>query len=357
MLYGGDVLLDGESFQPKPRQAVTIALWIKLSISKGVHSLFDTVGSHSSHKQGQYHFEIVDGRIRWFHRDANAREIFSLESESVVPQNQWTHVAATYDSSLGEVKIFINGDLKTVGVGHGLLSADWGKKAGFGSHGDGRALFGYIDDIYIYTRALERSEIQQYVNSFKEVLMRPGTTPPPRTTRKRTTTVPTTTPTTMSTTKTTVTVTTLSTTLTPTLMDLCQLGKISSSSDLRGGLNAGNFIDRGPVGNILPCMELCCMSKTCDLAYMISGRCYLVECYNQQLCEIVPKGLSALSPTVGLVVRPTRSKFTASCLVLCSDDFSNSRVTRSSSDRFQERRWRSGCSGYSLTRFSKFRSE
>lgn len=64
----------------KPRQAVSIAAWIKLDSNKGYHSIFDTVGGHSMHQQGQYHFEIQDGSVRWFHRNETGIKIFSVET-------------------------------------------------------------------------------------------------------------------------------------------------------------------------------------------------------------------------------------------------------------------------------------
>ena len=303
VLDGGDVLLDGEQFEPKPRQAITISLWVKLLQTDGIHSLFDTVGSKSDHKNGQYHFEIVDGKVRWFHRDENAEQVFSVTTEPIIVRDQWTNIAATYDANLAEAKIFVNGELTTVDVGHGELSMDWGAKAGFGTHTDGRALLGYIDDIYIYSRALDHLEIQDYVRHFKEILhqkpiaatnlkIKPTatlvqfkkplilpnlrlTTPKPKV-------------------------------ISPKVADVCQLGRVYNSADLKGALNAGNFLDRGPVNNILQCMEMCCMFKTCDLAYMISSRCYLVECYSRDLCGIVRKGLSALAPTIGMIIRPDK---------------------------------------------------
>ena len=66
--------------QEKPRQAVSIAAWIKLDTNKGYHSIFDTVGGHSVHKNGQYHFEVQDGSVRWFHRNESGVEIFSVET-------------------------------------------------------------------------------------------------------------------------------------------------------------------------------------------------------------------------------------------------------------------------------------
>ena len=75
---GSDILLDGRNMRVKPRQAISLSVWIRVDRTDGVHSIFDTVGAHSRHVLGQYHFEIVGGAVRWFHRDENGTEIFSV---------------------------------------------------------------------------------------------------------------------------------------------------------------------------------------------------------------------------------------------------------------------------------------
>ena len=74
---GSEVLLDGKNMRVKPRDAITISAWVKLDRIEGVHSVFDTIGSHSMHNQGQYHFEVVGGAVRWFHRNESGAQIFS----------------------------------------------------------------------------------------------------------------------------------------------------------------------------------------------------------------------------------------------------------------------------------------
>ena len=55
--------------------------WIRLDNNKGVHSIFDTIGSkHSTHRLGQYHFEIKDAALRWFHRNEFGDTVFNVES-------------------------------------------------------------------------------------------------------------------------------------------------------------------------------------------------------------------------------------------------------------------------------------
>ena len=159
------MLLDGEHFREKPREAVSIALWVKLWRTGGVHSMFDTIGGHSIHNKGQYHFEVYNGRLRWFHRNEYAKEVFSVRTSPLLQPNLWYHVVGTYDSRTHMARVFLNGDLVGEGHGSGMLSLDWEAKAGFGSHSGRRILLGYLDEIYIFRRALLEKEIDRYLES------------------------------------------------------------------------------------------------------------------------------------------------------------------------------------------------
>ena len=529
---GGNILLDGTSFSPKPHKGVTIALWVKLEEVSGKHTLFSTQAVQGDPMEEQYMLQIVDGRVRWMHKNEQSTQIFNIQTSPIILKSTWYHIAVTYDSESGEAKVYVDGIVQTIGIGHGDLSLDWGRRAGFGIHIDGKGLHGFIDDAYIYTKALSRDDITSYVRKFKlnlktpppvtvkmphetttllpviqnhptqrtttthkrvtthakphttlrrknsathptnaqhhstksqrhtptqrnkpqrrptssnnqvaasntyethlvssrphptnRILTRPRITHTtrqrtsrhpsqriqtrpqptyrvltkphpthkqpsrpyvapwkptqrPATYRHRTTlnyqwitpkrrptihqktpqrpnthvhtspkvtqapstktrTTSTTTTTTTATTTTTSTTTTLSTkttsgttattttgttttskvnpktTITTTVLTtppLCTFGNTYRYTDLKGGLNAGNFLDRGLTSGIGQCMELCCAHRTCDLAYVISGRCYLVECYTEELCSIVPKGVGLITPTIGMVVRPNGPK-------------------------------------------------
>lgn len=168
------MLLDGEHFREKPREAVSIALWVKLWRTGGVHSMFDTIGGHSIHSKGQYHFEVYNGRLRWFHRNEYAKEVFNVRTSPVLQPSLWYHVVGTYDSRTHMARVFVNGDLVGEGHGSGMLSLDWEAKAGFGSHSGRRILLGYLDEIYIFRRALLEKEIDRYLeNPNRDSLLEP----------------------------------------------------------------------------------------------------------------------------------------------------------------------------------------
>nr|XP_058949529.1 uncharacterized protein LOC131777281 isoform X1 [Pocillopora verrucosa] len=161
-LLGGDVLLDGVHFHQIPRAGITISTWVKLDTNKGIQSIFDTVGSHSRHKDGQYHFEIENGKVRWFHRNENHDTIFSLLSRPVVREGVWTQITATYSAKKQRARVFVNGDMVQEEKGQGFLSQDWGGKAGIGRHKHqfgNRLLRGMIDEFYIFPCELPRLEI------------------------------------------------------------------------------------------------------------------------------------------------------------------------------------------------------
>lgn len=75
-----NVSLGSQTFHNRPSSAITIALWIKLMSTEGRHEMFHTCSSDTPNGRGQYHFEVNDGNVRWFHRDHMGRTVFNVES-------------------------------------------------------------------------------------------------------------------------------------------------------------------------------------------------------------------------------------------------------------------------------------
>lgn len=163
-LWDHDIILRGDTFQAKPKTAITIAAWIKMEEHAGQHSIFDTVGT--SHTQGQFHFEVNDGVARWFHRDEKQKVVFETMAHTVA-KGKWVHVAGTYDSKTKQAKVFINGEIRNQSLGDGALSRDWGVRAGIGNKERNRPLRGSIDEFRIYNYALKPDEIKALVSACK----------------------------------------------------------------------------------------------------------------------------------------------------------------------------------------------
>ena len=103
---GGDILFDGPRFYPKPNGSVTMAVWIKLDKNLGAQSVFDTIGGNAStHRQGQYHLEVNNGSVRWFHRNELSVTIFSVVTKPLIETGKWVHLAVTYDGAIKTAKV------------------------------------------------------------------------------------------------------------------------------------------------------------------------------------------------------------------------------------------------------------
>lgn len=69
----------------------------------------------------------------------------------------------------------------------------------------------------------------------------------------------------------------------------CPHNEVMYNMKLSGGLQAGKFTDIGRVKSIMTCVRYCCDElDTCDLAFMLGKRCYLVKCYTEDKCIPMP---------------------------------------------------------------------
>ena len=68
---------------------------------------------------------------------------------------------------------------------------------------------------------------------------------------------------------------------------------------LRGGLKAGLFTFAGIVSSQQECVTSCCMAKGCDLSFTVLDRCFLVDCYDADLCDfIVARNIDKFRPVI-----------------------------------------------------------
>eukprot|EP00794_Sanderia_malayensis_P012811 gene12811-14124_t len=161
-MLGGRISIDGKNFKGRPSTQITVALMVNLVNAAGTHKLFETVGDHSKHSLGQYHLEVVEGKLRWFHRNENGDTIFSaITDREILQPDTWLEIVAMYDMAKGRAVIYVDGQVVKEELSDPMrLSQDWGAFAGIGGQKDAE-LRGYVDEFYIFNRTLEESEIKQ----------------------------------------------------------------------------------------------------------------------------------------------------------------------------------------------------
>lgn len=65
----------------------------------------------------------------------------------------------------------------------------------------------------------------------------------------------------------------------------CGIIEIVKNATLNSGMDAGNFTLRGKSNDITHCAKLCCQDQLCDIALIMTGRCYTLQCYSMQDCQ------------------------------------------------------------------------
>lgn len=89
----------------------------------------------------------------------------------------------------------------------------------------------------------------------------------------------------------------------PSMAGQCQPGKVFKEVTLKGGINAGTYKDVGSVKSMEECSSKCCEFAACDLAFMLSSRCYLVGCSEGKNCQIQKAKPSPYHPSVTYIER------------------------------------------------------
>lgn len=66
----------------------------------------------------------------------------------------------------------------------------------------------------------------------------------------------------------------------------CRIKRITQNGTLHSGMNSGKFKLHGKSNNITSCAEQCCRDRLCDIAVIMTDRCFTVQCYSVKDCEI-----------------------------------------------------------------------
>ena len=76
---------------------------------------------------------------------------------------------------------------------------------------------------------------------------------------------------------------------------LCPYGEVEYNTTIQGGLAAAKYKYGGKVSNINECVEMCCESASCNIAFMFSNECFLLMCKSKNQCKSIPAASTKLS--------------------------------------------------------------
>lgn len=83
----------------------------------------------------------------------------------------------------------------------------------------------------------------------------------------------------------------------------CSQGLTVNNVILNGGMGAGEVAQFPHVSDLQLCIEKCCESSKCHLAYVIHDACYTVSCFSRDLCRTRPIENTAVHSVISYVKR------------------------------------------------------
>jgi hypothetical protein len=133
--------------------ALTIAAWIK-GDAWGAGSDVDAIVRKGDTGPNNYHLGIADGRVTLC---LDQSDTAGIRGDTVLETGRWHHVAATWDGS--QVKIYVNGELDATPVSRSGTIATDTRALHIGGRSGADLFDGVLDDVRIYTYALDQADI------------------------------------------------------------------------------------------------------------------------------------------------------------------------------------------------------
>ncbi len=155
-----------------PTSGFTLAAWYKVSFTTNPQAIFCPLASDNTwllHPELRGQATPTESYYRFTARGYAMTNIGTVNAGQGDPNegpnwDVWTHVAMTYDKNAQIMKVYEDGNVigQTVPINSVDLAADWDLGARIGCTVDnGRQFLGELDEIYIFTRALTKAEIEK----------------------------------------------------------------------------------------------------------------------------------------------------------------------------------------------------
>ncbi|XP_068951150.1 dyslexia-associated protein KIAA0319 homolog [Petaurus breviceps papuanus] len=88
------------------------------------------------------------------------------------------------------------------------------------------------------------------------------------------------------------------------LCEQCRDGGTYSNAVISPNLETTKIMRVPQVSSLAACIAACCDLPSCDLAWLVEGRCYVVNCQHQESCE--PKTIDPVKSYLTFVLRPVQ---------------------------------------------------
>jgi len=145
--------------------SLSIDAWVNpslLSASRGIIAKGSLLGTSLI-----YALRISAGRVVFL---TNGAPRLSTKVSTLIPLNSWTHVSATYNSSSGSFKLYINGLLDSSSVVAGAAPVSNTDSLFIGISGASTPFRGQIDEVRLWNKELASAEVyQNFMTSMAEV--------------------------------------------------------------------------------------------------------------------------------------------------------------------------------------------
>ena len=136
--------------------AGTISAWVKVSTTSTTGQILSC--RRDSNNLIQLFYHAGTNEIRAVHKGNGTTKTANVDgSETIENSGNWHHVAMTWDTSAGDVKVYQDGELKETTAGIQDFSGDAPNKCDIGksSGGDSGYFIGFIDEVSVFTEVVD----------------------------------------------------------------------------------------------------------------------------------------------------------------------------------------------------------
>tara|TARA_R100000781_G_scaffold71709_1_gene44940 strand:- start:460 stop:1194 length:735 start_codon:yes stop_codon:yes gene_type:complete len=134
----------------------SISLWAKLSTVSTSGNLFRAKVDSNNYVNILYH--AGTNQLRFAYKAGGTTKT-AVTSDAIEGDGKWHHIAATWNASADEIKLYLDGTLKTTTTGLGTWSGTFTDAAVGQNLTDGGFYKGYISNVAVFTTTLTAANV------------------------------------------------------------------------------------------------------------------------------------------------------------------------------------------------------